>query len=493
VIAQPVVAELSERCRFLLRVGLDYLSLDRSGPTLSGGEAQRVRLAAQLAAQLSGVLYVLDEPTIGLHPHDNNRLLDALDQLRTRGNTVVVVEHDRATIDRADVVLDMGPGGGSHGGHIVTMGTPASIRECAESLTGQWLEFPQSPQRVDRPLPTGFIELTRARLHNLNDLDIQIPKGRMTVVTGVSGSGKTTLVRGVLQPRLRAAIAGDGSEGIAGYADLRRLIEVDQSPIGRTPRSVPATYVGIMDKIRQLFAKLPEAQIRGFKPGRFSFNVKAGRCETCSGQGAINVSMAFLPDAFVPCEVCGGKRYNSETLRVTYRGRSIADVLTSTVEEAMELFEAHAQIFGALELMNDLGLGYLTLGQASNTLSGGEAQRIKLVAELRKRSSADTVYVLDEPSTGLHMADLARLLKVLQRFVERGDTVVVIEHNLDVIACADWIVDLGPGGGDNGGQLVYQGPLQAFCETKSSHGHTATYLAEHLHYVKNATCAYNHR
>jgi excinuclease ABC subunit A len=488
IVAAPITRELEQRCRFLDDVGLDYLTLDRAGNTLSGGESQRVRLASQLASELSGVLYVLDEPTIGLHPSDNERLLEALNRLRARGNTVVVVEHDRATMEQADLIVDMGPGGGHRGGEVIAQGSFRSICENSDSVTGKWLASPAPPVRVERAVPTEFIELNGASLHNLQDLNVRFPAGRFTVVTGVSGSGKTTLVRKVLEPRLKQVIKQAKCLQISENTQIKRVVEVDQSPIGRTPRSTPTTYVGIMSDIRKLFATLPDAKIRGYTASRFSFNVKGGRCDTCAGQGAINLEMAFLPNTFVPCETCDGHRYNSETLRITYRGHSIADVLEATVDEALELFEAQPRIRKTLALMNDLGLGYLTLGQASNTLSGGEAQRIKLVSELRKRSLGDTLYLLDEPSTGLHMVDLERLLKVLQRFVDRGDTLIVIEHNLDVVAAADWIVDLGPGGGENGGQLVYEGAVSELISNKKSPGITASYLRAHVDYINATTC-----
>jgi excinuclease ABC subunit A len=373
-----------------------------------------------------------------------------------------VVEHDTETIERADLVIDMGPGGGRNGGAVTSIGTPAQLRLDPSSLTGRWLSAPPAQPAADRPPPESFIELTGVTRHNLRGVDVAIPRGRLTTVTGVSGSGKSTLIRHVLQQELQQR--GE------------RVIEVDQRPIGRTPRSTPATYVKIMDRIRTLFASLPAAQIRGYRPGRFSFNVKGGRCETCAGQGALNIEMAFLPNVYVPCDVCEGRRYNPETLAMTWRGKNIAEVLASTVDEIIPLFEAHRAINGALQLMSDLGLGYLTLGQSSATLSGGEAQRIKLVAELSRRSRERTVYLLDEPSTGLHMSDLARLITVLQRLVERGDTVVVIEHNLDLIRSADWIVDLGPGGGTHGGRIVFQGPVDELVATTDSKSVTGQWL-----------------
>ncbi len=465
IIAAPIRAELIERCRFLVRVGLDYLSLSRGGHTLSGGEAQRVRLAAQLASRLCGVLYVLDEPTIGLHPADNDRLLGALDELKARGNTVVVVEHDAATIAKADRVIDMGPGGGSTGGHVVAIGTPEEIRANPDSLTGQWLDRAQATPPGDRAEPTDFLTLEAVSKHNLRDITVRFPRARMTVVTGVSGSGKSTLVRDQLMGRLQAGVEG-----------VDRVIEVDQSPIGRTPRSTPSTYIKIMDRIRKLFAALPESQVRGYRPGRFSFNVAAGRCGTCAGQGAINMEMAFLPNVYVPCEDCGGRRYNPQTLRVHYRGHSIADVLAATIDEALVLFEAQPRIRAPLQLMADLGLGYLTLGQSSPSLSGGEAQRIKLVAELARRSRGRTVYVLDEPSTGLHMSDLALLIDVLHRLVARGDTVVVIEHNMDFVLACDWLIDLGPGGGERGGRLMFEGPPTDLIGDSANDSLTGKYL-----------------
>ncbi|HIA00745.1 MAG TPA: excinuclease ABC subunit UvrA, partial [Myxococcales bacterium] len=382
-IAEPIIRELEQRCRFLSDVGLNYLTLDRAGNTLSGGESQRVRLASQLASELCGVLYVLDEPTIGLHPSDNEQLLAALNRLRSNGNTVVVVEHDRATMEQADLIIDMGPGGGKTGGSIVAMGTLSDITKNSNSLTGRWLNSPAPPVRAERDYPDDFIELKSATMHNLQDLNVRFPCARFSVVTGVSGSGKTTLVRKVLEPQLKQQLKKKKTLQIGNNTFIKRVVEVDQSPIGRTPRSTPTTYVGIMSDIRKLFAQLPDSKVRGYTASRFSFNVKGGRCDTCNGQGAVNLEMAFLPNTFVPCETCSGHRYNSETLRVTYRGHSIADVLEATVDEALTLFEAQPRIRKTLELMTDLGLGYLTLGQASNTLSGGEAQRIKLVSELR--------------------------------------------------------------------------------------------------------------
>jgi len=477
-VASPIVTEIRERCEFLCRVGLDYLALGRSGHTLSGGEAQRVRLAAQLSAKLSGVLYVLDEPTIGLHPKDNDRLLDALDELQSRGNSIVIVEHDKSTIESADKIVDMGPGGGTRGGHAVAIGSPKEIQSNPQSITGTWLQGAASLPIKPRSITTECVQLQNVKRHNLNGLNVGFPVRRFTVVTGVSGSGKSTLVRQVLLPLAKGDSPVNVDTSFRGHEAVQRVVQVDQSPIGRTPRSTPATYIGIMDRIRKLFANLPEAKIRGFSPGRFSFNAKVGQCPACKGQGAINVEMAFLPNTFVPCDVCAGRRYNAETLLVTYRGQTIADVLESTVSEAIDLFAAHPRIQRPLTLMADLGLDYLTLGQASNTLSGGEAQRIKLVTELHKRHGGNTLYVLDEPSTGLHMSDLSRLLDVIHRLVEAGNTMVVIEHNLDVIAAADWVIDLGPGGGDAGGNIVFEGTPKRMGKAKGSH--TAVYLQAHI-------------
>ncbi|HSJ97224.1 MAG TPA: excinuclease ABC subunit A, partial [Myxococcota bacterium] len=479
-------------------------SLDRGAPTLSGGEAQRIRLAAQLGSNLRGVCYILDEPTIGLHPRDNRILLDVLARLGAKGNTLVVVEHDEDTIRRAEHVIDLGPGAGRLGGHIVAQGTAAELEAHPESLTGRFLRQPlRHPVQPRRPVPKSApaLEVRGANLHNLKDLDVRLPLGRLSVVTGVSGSGKSTLARDILHENLSRLVAAardrkkagavGGCKAIRGWEAVSRVLEVDQTPIGKTPRSCPATYIGFFDNIRRLFADTQEARIRGYTASRFSFNVAGGRCDGCDGQGMKTVEMSFLPDVKVACEVCNGARFNAETLAVQLRGRSIGEVLAMSVDEAVEFFAHHPAIHHCLRLMQDVGLGYLTLGQASPTLSGGEAQRIKLVTELAKvrgpaaprpgRASvaAHTLYVLDEPTVGLHMADVEKLIRVLHRLVDAGNTVVLIEHNLDVIAEADWIVDLGPEGGDAGGRVVLAAAPEAFLE-RGARGHTAKALREFM-------------
>ncbi len=483
-IARDIVTEIRSRLSFLDEVGLGYLALDRAAPTLSGGEAQRIRLAAQLGSNLRGVAYILDEPTIGLHPRDNRILLDTLAKLQTKGNTLIVVEHDEDTIRRADHVIDLGPGAGRLGGAVVAAGTAAQLQKNPQSVTGRFLaqplRHPLHPARsVDRKTPA--LEIRNARLHNLQGMHARVPLGRLTVITGVSGSGKSTLARDVLHANLVRLVGGKskisiktiGCEGIVGWQAVGRVLEVDQTPIGKTPRSCPATYVGFWDTIRRLYAEAPEARMRGYTASRFSFNTKGGRCEACEGQGVQKIEMSFLPDVKVPCDVCRGARFDAETLAVRFKDRSIGDVLALSVDEAVEFFAAHSGIHHALRLLQDVGLGYLTLGQQSPTLSGGEAQRIKLVTELAKvrvngddagarpgRAGAQkhTLYVLDEPTVGLHMADVEKLIHVLHRLVDAGNSVVVIEHNLDVMAEADWIIDLGPEGGDGGGRIVAEGP-----------------------------------
>ena len=475
-IAGRVLDEIRRRLEFLSAVGLDYLSLERSAATLSGGEAQRIRLATQIGSKLRGVLYVLDEPSIGLHPRDNGRLLETLAHLRDMGNTVLVVEHDAETIERADYVIDLGPGAGRLGGNLVAAGNPKAIARNTQSLTGQYLSGAQEiPVPRERRAPgENQLRIRGARHHNLKNLDVEIPLGLLTVVTGVSGSGKSTLVNEILYRSLAQEIYGSHEEpgehdAIDGIGLLDKVIRIDQAPIGRTPRSNPATYTGLFTAIRDLYAMLPESRERGYKPGRFSFNVKGGRCEACQGDGQKRIEMNFLPDVYVTCDVCRGRRYNSETLQVKFKGYSIADLLDTTVEDVLPLMENIPQIRAKLETLHDVGLGYVHLGQSSTTLSGGEAQRIKLAKELSKRQTGRTFYLLDEPTTGLHFDDVRKLLDVLQRLVGLGNTVVVIEHNLDVIKTADWIVDLGPDGGEYGGRVVACGTPEQVARSKKSY------------------------
>jgi excinuclease ABC subunit A len=459
-----VVEEITSRIDFLCAVGLEYLSLQRSAATLSGGEAQRIRLATQIGSRLRGVLYVLDEPSIGLHPRDNERLIETLARLRDLGNTVLVVEHDEETIAKADFVIDLGPGAGRLGGELVAAGAPKLIAGNPNSLTGLYLsgrkEIPVPTTR--RPGNGSKIVVRGAREHNLKNVDVEFPLGCLIVITGVSGSGKSTLIHDILYRALSQAVYGSrlapGSHGtIEGIDLIDKVIEIDQSPIGRTPRSNPATYTGAFTPIRDLYAMLPESRERGYKPGRFSFNVKGGRCENCQGDGLKRIEMNFLPDVYVTCDVCRGRRYNHETLQVKFKGKSIADLLETTVEEATPLLESFPTIYPKLKTLCDVGLGYIHLGQSATTLSGGEAQRIKLSRELSRRQTGRTFYILDEPTTGLHFDDVSKLLEVLQRLVGLGNTVVVIEHQLDVIKSADWIIDLGPEGGEKGGQIVATG------------------------------------
>lgn len=485
LIARQVLKEIRERLGFLVNVGLDYLTLDRKAGTLSGGEAQRIRLATQIGSSLMGVLYVLDEPSIGLHQRDNARLLVTLQNLRDLGNTVIVVEHDRETMERADYIVDMGPGAGRHGGRVVAAGTLEEICQVPESITGQYLTGRRAiGVPTERRQPDGkYLRVCGARENNLKDIDVDIPLGVFTCVTGVSGSGKSTLVNDIIYKRLamdlnRAKRKPGAHADILGLEHLDKVISIDQAPIGRTPRSNPATYTGTFDPIRQLFAQTPEAKMRGYAPGRFSFNVRGGRCEACRGDGIIKIEMHFLPDVYVPCEVCGGKRYNRETLEIRYKGKTIADVLAMTIDEALEFFENLPRIQRRLQTLVDVGLGYMRLGQSSTTLSGGEAQRVKLATELSRRSNGRTFYILDEPTTGLHMADIERLLDVLQRLVEAGDTVLVIEHNLDVIKTADYIIDLGPEGGERGGTVVATGTPEAVAANPDSY--TGRYLRKVL-------------
>ena len=481
-IAQPILREINARLGFLASVGLNYLNLDRTSATLSGGEAQRIRLATQVGSGLVGVCYVLDEPTIGLHQRDNDRLIATLRHLSTIGNTVLVVEHDEGTIRAADHVLDIGPGPGRHGGTVVAQGSVDDIIGSSASLTGQYLSGErgvQTPTRRRAVSQTNAIIIKGAAENNLKSIDVAFPLGGLICVTGVSGSGKSTLVNEVLLKSAQRAINGTrvvpGAHArVNGLTKVDRIVEVDQSPIGRTPRSNPATYTGVFDEIRRLFAQAKESKIRGYEPGRFSFNVKGGRCEACQGQGVKRIEMHFLPDVFVTCELCKGKRYNRETLEITYRHKSIADVLDLTVEQAVEFFDAHPRVKRMAECLRDVGLDYLQLGQPSTTLSGGEAQRIKLASELGLASTGHTLYILDEPTTGLHFADVEKLLSVLNRLADAGNTLVVIEHNLDVIKCADWIIDLGPEGGDRGGEVVVSGTPDAIARHRDSH--TGKYL-----------------
>jgi len=489
-IAARPLEEVAERLEFLLAVGLGYLSLDRSAATLSGGEAQRIRLATQIGSRLRGVLYVLDEPSIGLHARDNERLLASLEQLRNLGNTVLVVEHDEDTIRRADFVVDLGPGAGNAGGYLVAQGKPEQIAASAESLTGRYLSGAATiPVPEKRRSPNGkSIQVLGASANNLKDLDVNFPLGLLTVVTGVSGSGKSTLVNDILyrtlaQKLYRASEPPGAHRMVLGIEHIDKVIEIDQAPIGRTPRSNPATYTGVFAPIRELFAMLPESRERGYRPGRFSFNVKGGRCEACQGDGLRRIEMNFLPDVYVMCEVCRGRRYNSETLAVRYKGRSISDVLNLPISEALKLLENIPQIQQKLSTLVEVGLGYVTLGQSATTLSGGEAQRIKLARELSKRQTGRTLYILDEPTTGLHFDDVRKLLDVLQRLVSLGNTVLIIEHHLDVIKQADWVIDLGPEGGESGGRIVAQGPPEQVARTKKSHTGQALSRVLHLNGV----------
>jgi len=475
-IAGRIVAEIRERLGFLQHVGLGYLSLDRSAATLSGGEGQRIRLATQIGSRLRGVLYVLDEPSIGLHARDNEKLLQSLESLRDLGNTVLVVEHDEETIRRADYVIDLGPGAGKHGGELVAAGTPAEIAKIPASLTGQYISgHRRIPVREERRKVNGqAITVLGARANNLKNVDVSFPLGVITVVTGVSGSGKSTLVNDILYAALAQKIYRSRQEpgehrAITGAELVDKVIRIDQSPIGRTPRSNPATYTGVFTQIRELYAMLPESRERGYKAGRFSFNVSGGRCEACQGEGERRIEMNFLPDVYVLCEICGGKRYNRETLSVRYKGYSIADLLDTPISEALTVLENIPQARQRLQTLDDVGLGYIHLGQSSVTLSGGEVQRIKLSRELSKRQTGRTLYLLDEPTTGLHFEDVNRLLEVLHRLTDLGNTVVIIEHNLDVIRNADWIIDLGPEGGEDGGKVVATGTPEQVAKNKKSY------------------------
>jgi excinuclease ABC subunit A len=475
VIARKVLGEISGRLTFLIEVGLDYLSLDRSSLTLSGGEAQRVRLASQIGARLAGVLYILDEPTIGLHPKDTVQLLALLKQLRDAGNSVIIVEHDRETILAADHVIDMGPGAGVQGGNVVAQGTPADLGREPGSVTGQYLSGAMAIASPGRPRRSagGSLLIKGAREHNLKNITVEIPVGAMTCVTGVSGSGKSSLVIDVLYHSAarrfhRSEVKPGAHDDIIGWEHFDRVIGIDQAPIGRTPRSNPATYTGIFDHLRGLFAQLPEARLRGYKAGRFSFNAKGGRCEACAGDGVVKVDMYFLPPVLVTCDVCKGKRYNRETLAVKYKGLSVADVLDLTVNQAAELFSAVPGIFEPLRLLREVGLGYLTLGQPAAALSGGEAQRVKLARELARKSTGRSLYILDEPTSGLHFDDVRKLLEVLQRLTDEGNTMVIVEHDFDVIKSADYVIELGPEGGARGGYLVAQGTPERLIQVAGS-------------------------
>ena len=484
-VADKILREIQQRLNFLSEVGLPYLTLDRRADTLSGGEAQRIRLAAQLGSNLRGVCYILDEPTIGLHPRDNAMLLKTLRRLEQLGNSVLVVEHDEATIQSADLIIDLGPGAGVHGGNVVSIGTPAEIRNNPDSPTGAYLRSKRKRLGPKRELTKSkWLTIHGAKAHNLKNVDVKIPLGMWSCITGISGSGKSTLVREVLYKGIKLLLGqfagrpGQHKE-IAGWKALERIVEVDQTPIGKTPRSVPASYIGVLDEIRKLYALAPEARLRGYSASRFSFNVKGGRCEECAGQGKIRKEMSFLPDVFIDCEACNGQRFNDETLSIRYNEKNIFDVFCLTVEEAVPFFHAFPKIYRPLKILDDIGMGYINLGQASNTLSGGEAQRIKLAYELGKESRGTTLYVLDEPTTGLHFLDVEKLIHILHRLVDMGNTVVTIEHNLDIVKDADYIVDLGPEGGEQGGQLVACGaPMDIIKDGKKSY--TARFLREYL-------------
>ncbi len=485
IISKEIIKEISARLSFLVSVGLDYLTLSRSSGTLSGGEAQRIRLATQIGSSLVGVMYVLDEPSIGLHQRDNSKLIDTLKNLRDVGNTVIVVEHDEETMENADFIVDIGPGAGIHGGYVVASGTPEDIKNCEKSITGAYLSGRQKIEIPEtRRAGNGkFLTIKGARENNLKNIDVTIPLGKMVCVTGVSGSGKSSLINSILKESLasslnRAYTTPGKHDSIEGVEELDKVISIDQSPIGRTPRSNPATYVGLFTDIRELFASLPEAKQRGYKSNRFSFNLKGGRCEKCEGDGVKCIEMHFLPDVYVVCEECHGKRYNRETLEVKYKGKSIADVLDMTVEEGMYFFESHPKLYRKLRTLYDVGLGYIKIGQSSTTLSGGEAQRVKLADELSKRSTGRTIYILDEPTTGLHTADVKNLISMLSRLADAGNTVVVIEHNLDMIKTADYIIDLGPEGGDRGGTVIIAGTPEEVAECEGSY--TGHYLKKLL-------------
>jgi excinuclease ABC subunit A len=485
-IAERVIKEIHERLNFLVNVGLNYLTLNRSATSLSGGEAQRIRLATQVGSRLVGVLYVLDEPSIGLHPRDNARLLETLKGLRDLGNTVLVVEHDDETIREADWVIDLGPAAGEHGGQVIAEGTPKQILAHPKSLTGQYLSGRKQVE-VPKKRREGngkSLRILNATQNNLKGIDVSIPLGKMICITGVSGSGKSTLMSDILYNALAAKLmfahtSPGEHEKIEGIEHLDKIINIDQSPIGRTPRSNPGTYTGLFDEIRKLFAELPESKVRGYKPGRFSFNVHGGRCEACQGQGELRIEMQFLPDVYVPCDVCHGRRFNRETLQVMFHDKySISDVLDMTVDHALTEFKNYPPMQNKLKLLQEVGLGYVRVGQPATTLSGGEAQRVKLSKELSRRATGRTLYVLDEPSVGLHAADVHKLIEVLQRLVDTGNSVVIIEHNLDIIKIADWLIDLGPEGGDGGGELIAEGTPEQVMKVKESF--TGKYLKAHM-------------
>ena len=484
MIGAQVLKEIKARVGFLVDVGLEYLTLTRATGTLSGGEAQRIRLATQIGSGLVGVAYILDEPSIGLHQRDNDKLLNTLKNLKELGNTLIVVEHDEDTMLAADHIVDIGPGAGEHGGELVAQGTAQDIMNNPQSITGAYLSGKvQIPVPEERRKPTGFLKIKGAQENNLQNINVEIPLGVLTCITGVSGSGKSSLTNEILYKRLardlnRARVIPGKHKSIEGIGQLDKVIDIDQSPIGRTPRSNPATYTGVFDQIRDLFAATPDAKAKGYAKGRFSFNVKGGRCEACSGDGILKIEMHFLPDVYVPCEVCGGKRYNRETLEVKYKGKNIYDVLNMTVEEALAFFENVPSIRRKIETLYDVGLSYIKLGQPSTTLSGGEAQRIKLATELSRRSTGKTIYILDEPTTGLHFADVHKLTEILHRLAEGGNTVVVIEHNLDVIKTADYIIDMGPEGGDGGGKVIAQGTPEEVAEAEGSY--TGQYVKKYL-------------
>ena len=486
MIADMILKEIDKRLQFLIDVGLEYLTLTRSAGTLSGGEAQRIRLATQIGAGLTGVLYILDEPSIGLHQRDNDKLIATLKKLRDLGNSLIVVEHDEDTMYAADQIIDIGPGAGVHGGQVLAQGTAEEIKNVKESITGDYLSGRKKievPKTRKKPVKGNYIEIKGAEENNLKKIDVKIPLGVLTCVTGVSGSGKSSLINEVLYKYIAKELNGANEKPgkckeIKGVENIDKIIDIDQSPIGRTPRSNPATYTGVFDFIRDIFAGTNEAKLRGYEKGRFSFNVAGGRCEACSGDGVHKIEMHFLPDIYVPCEVCKGKRYNRETLEVKYKGKSISDVLDMTVEEAVDFFKNVPKIRTKIETLNDVGLGYIKLGQPSTTLSGGEAQRVKLATELSKKATGQTLYILDEPTTGLHLADVHRLVNILQRLVENGNSVIVIEHNLDLIKTADYIIDLGPEGGDYGGEVIAEGTPEQICKNEASY--TGKFLKKYL-------------